>query len=191
MNKIIIFGLGAIGSNIIARLADEMPDAEFYGIDADYIEKRELPLLPWSDQMYFSWRKVKAVNHWMYIKTKRQVQTTDKYFKQTADIKQLVVNFIDPEDKYIVLECFDNYEARELFKSLEYPILHIGIKPNRVLFCKWREDFDYSNYRFDQGNMMREPDAKTLVDKLAQVAIDIVKDYFSKQADLPQINVDI
>ena len=61
MNKIIVFGLGAIGSNIIAGLAEEMPEAEYYRIDADYIEKHELPLLPWSDQMYFSWRKVKAV----------------------------------------------------------------------------------------------------------------------------------
>ncbi len=190
MNKIIVFGLGAIGSNLIAKLADEMPDAEFYGIDADYIEKHELPLLPWSDQMYFSWRKVKAVNHWMYVKTKRQVQTTDKYFNKTADVKHIIVNFIDPEDKYMVLECFDNFESRELFRSLEYPILHIGIKPDKSMFCKWRKDFNYKENRVDQGEIMKEDNIKAYIDKLIQVSIDIIKDYFSEQAELPQINVE-
>ena len=191
MNKIIIFGLGAIGSNLIAKLADEMPEAEYYGIDSDYIEKHELPLLPWNDQMYFSWRKVKAVNHWMYVKTKRQVQTTDKYLKQRQDIEHIIVNFTDPEDKYLVLECFDNFESRELFKSLEHPILHIGIKPGKIPFCRWRKEFDYSDNCFNQGDVMRDPDVKILIDKLVQVSIDIITKYFSEVADLPQINVEI
>ena len=164
MQKILVFGLGAIGSNLIYRLADEIQDAEFYAIDSDYIEKHELSLLPWNDPMYFSWRKTKAVNHWLYMKTKRQCPTLDKFLKQVTDVKHIIVNFIDPEDKYIVLECFDTFESRELFKSLAFPILHIGIKPDRTLFCKWSEDFDYKENRFDQGNIMREPDAKILID---------------------------
>lgn len=191
MNKIIIFGLGAIGSNLIAKLADDMPDAEFYGIDADFIEKHELPLLPWNDQMYFSWRKVKAVNHWLYVKTKRQCQTTDKFLKQVADVKHIITNFIDPEDKFMVVECFDTFESRELFKSLEYPILHVGIRPDLTLFCKWREDYDYKESRFDQGDIMRLPEAKILVDKVVQIAIDFITKYFSGQAELPQIKINI
>lgn len=191
MKKIIVFGLGAIGSNLIANLAEAIPDAEYYGIDADYIEKHELPLLPWNDKMYFTWRKVKAVNHWMYVKTKRQCQTTDKYLKQVADVRHIIDNFVDKEDKYLVLECFDNFESRELFKSLEYPILHIGIKPDLTLYAKWREDFNFAKEaRFDQGDIMRRPDAKTLVDKVVQVASNIIIKYFSEQAEQPQIKLD-
>jgi len=190
MNKIIIFGVGAIGSNLVAGLVDEI-DAEFYVVDGDFVDKHELPLLPWNDKMFFMWRKVKAVNYWLYNKTKRQCQTLDKHLNKSEDIKRLVDNFIDQQDRYIILECFDNSESRELFKDLDYPILHIGIKPNRVLFCKWKTDFDYVENNFDQDSLLRESDAKILVDKLVQVSIDIIKRYFTEQAALPQINTDI
>ena len=187
MKKIIVFGLGAIGSNLIAKLAEEIPEAEFYGIDCDFIEKHELPLLPWSDPMYFNWRKTKAVNHWMYIKTKRQCPVTDKIMTKAAEVKHIIVNFTDPEDKYMIIECFDNYESRGLFKDLEYPILHVCIRPDLTLFCKWRKDFNYKEDQFNQENIMRLPEAKILVDKVVQVAIDFTIKYFSEQAELPQI----
>ena len=191
MNKIMVFGLGAIGSNLIAKLTEEMVDVEYYGIDNDYIEKHELPLLPWNDPMYFTWRKTKAVSHWMYEKTKKQCPVTDKMMIQVADVKHLIVNFTDPEDKLIVIECFDNFESRELFKNLEYPILHVGIKPDLTLFAKWRDNYNYKENRFDQGDVMRLKEAKILIDKLVQVAIEIVKKYFAEQADLPQIKIEI
>lgn len=191
MNKIMVFGLGAIGSNLIAKLTEEMVDVEYYGIDSDYIEKHELPLLPWNDPMYMAWRKTKAVSHWMYAKTKKQCPVTDKIMIQVADIKHLIVNFTDSEDKLVVIECFDNFEGRELFKNLEYPILHVGIKPDLTLFAKWRDNYNYKENRFDQGDIMRLKEAKILIDKLVQVAIEIVKKYFSEQADLPQIKIEV
>jgi hypothetical protein len=190
MNKIIVFGLGAVGSNLIAKLAKEIPNVEFYGIDADFISKRELPLLPWNDKMYNNWRKVKAVNYWLYNETKRQCQTTDKYITKVTDIKHIVDNFTDPEDKYLVVECFDNLESRELFKNLEYPILHCVMMPDRRLICKWNNDFDYEEYKEDQGELLHEPEAAILVNKIVQVAIDIVIRYFTEVSDLPQINIE-
>jgi hypothetical protein len=74
---------------------------------------------------------------------------------------------------------------------LDYPVLHVCIKPDKTLICQWNDQYDWSKEnRFDQGNLMREPEIKIHIESLVQVSIDIIKRYFAETAALPQINLD-
>jgi hypothetical protein len=160
INTIIVCGLGAIGSNVLLQLSKVYLDKEYIGIDFDKVEARNI-----GPQAYFR-------EHIGQLKT---VAMNGALRRFTPSIKYFPVNLKvnKPEDIYglpqtrdkdpstiLILDCFDNVEARNVTKQcISYPVYHIGFN---VEYCA--ELFQNKDYELPKAKNPNEADICTLVD---------------------------
>jgi molybdopterin/thiamine biosynthesis adenylyltransferase len=135
--NITIFGLGAIGSNLLLNLSTQYPDSNFMGIDFDTVEQRNIGI-----QQYF-------VNHIGRPKANTMgviLNLRNKgvsYIPVNRKIESITAlnDYIDGTN--LVLDCFDNSESRQIIKDycIETPCLHIGFSPTYTAEIIWNEDY--------------------------------------------------
>jgi molybdopterin/thiamine biosynthesis adenylyltransferase len=130
--NISVFGLGALGSNLLLQLARQFPDSSFLGVDYDKVEERNIPI-----QAYFleqvGMKKVDAMNVVL-----RRYLRRPKYTPQQQYIQSLVTEFEDD----LVLDCFDNVASRRFLKGASKNVLHIGFSPFYTAECIWDHEYD-------------------------------------------------
>ena len=142
MNNIAIFGLGAIGSNLAVQLSKQYSSAIIHGYDFDRVEDRNI-----KTQAYFlehvgqyksqsllavlarSTRGIKYHPYLAEIATKKDIETCVSDFK--------------PND--LIIDCFDNFKSRNLFKGIKHNILHIGFSPQFSAEIIWNESYSSPN----------------------------------------------
>ncbi len=142
MKNIYIFGLGALGSNILVQLIKKYPDYEFIGIDYDIVEERNI-----NTQVYFlshiNLPKVHAIKAVLASKLKQFKYTAiqlklqkEEDFSTIWDKKKL-----DKDD--VILDCFDNVKARKLIMTIPHNnILHAGFSPEYTAEVLWDKRYD-------------------------------------------------
>jgi len=166
INTIIVCGLGAIGSNVLLQLSKVYPDKEYIGIDFDKVEARNI-----GPQAYFREHigqlKTVAMNGAL-----RRFTPSIKYFPVKLKVNK-------PEDIYglpqtrdkdpstiLILDCFDNVEARNVTKQcISYPVYHIGFN---VEYCA--ELFQNKDYELPKAKNPNEADICTLRDAAAFIS---------------------
>lgn len=135
MATIGIYGLGAIGSNILVQLAKQFPDTVFDGIDFDKVEDRNI-----RTQAYF-------LEHVGLHKVDAMRVVLSRYLRKPKYTPFRVK--IDRPEKIgkhdLILDCFDNTESRSLFEGLKGNILHIGFSPLYTAECIWNERYSVPN----------------------------------------------
>lgn len=125
---IYIFGLGAIGSNLLVQLARVYPETTFHGIDFDKVEERNL-----RTQAYFLEHlnqpkalAMQAVLHRIHRKPKYR------------PLNQKITGPVPIEKNSLVLDCFDNVESRAIVRKLQCEhILHAGFSPEFTADIGW------------------------------------------------------
>jgi molybdopterin/thiamine biosynthesis adenylyltransferase len=134
-----VFGLGAIGSNIISQLHKRYPDAWFHGIDFDTVEDRNI-----KTQAFFLEHKGKpksAVIPSILARkdAKAQYSSTNRKMDSTKDI----LSIPRIKESSLILDCFDNTKSRQMIKDLGdlAPILHIGFSPHYTAEIIWNEKY--------------------------------------------------
>jgi hypothetical protein len=130
-----VYGLGAIGSNVLVQLAKQFPDIEFHGIDFDKIEDRNI-----RTQAYF-------LEHVGLPKADAMRVVLSRYLRK-PNYKPFKLKIERPEQigKHdLTLDCFDNTMSRELFKHVQGNVLHIGFSPEYSAECIWNERYDVPN----------------------------------------------
>jgi molybdopterin/thiamine biosynthesis adenylyltransferase len=137
--KIIVYGLGAIGSNLLVQLAKQYPSFEFIGVDYDRIEDRNI-----RTQAYF-------LEHVGLPKTQAMRIILGRYLRKPlyTPLHQKVEAGYKVSDADLAIDCFDNTASRKLLKELyaksKTPLLHVGFSPQYSAECIWDQDYDVPN----------------------------------------------
>lgn len=131
MKSVTVFGLGAIGSNLLVQLAKQYPDIEYTGIDFDSVEERNV-----RTQAYFlehvGMKKAQA----MRVVLARYLRRP-KYHPVLAKVQTLERNH---QADQLYIDCFDNSESRRLIGGRQ--ALHLGFSPEYSAEFMW-DDEDY------------------------------------------------
>lgn len=149
--KVVIFGLGAIGSNLFIQLVKQYPEWSFIGVDFDKVEDRNL-----RTQAYFREHvgllKTMAVmsTGLRYVQKLRYHHTSTKITENTVikNIKVLDHEADDEKNPVLWIDCFDNSYSRQLLKAFLPPkthLLHLGFSPLYSAECIWDESYDVPN----------------------------------------------
>ena len=143
--KIHVFGLGAIGSNLLVQLARQFPDFEFVGVDFDKVEDRNL-----ATQQYFQEHVGLYKADAMRIVLQRYIRKP-KYYPNKLKVTNTTPISSNFEDQLLV-DCFDNTESRKLLRlfdsvtqSYDLNILHIGFSPQFTAEAIWNKNYSVPN----------------------------------------------
>lgn len=144
MNKILILGAGALGSNITTNLAVDLKNkTEISVLDFDKIEVRNYQA---GTQFYrkdqLGMPKVKALGlniyNWFGI-----IINTLPVIISRGHMGFAGGNKIFKKD--LIIDVFDNYESRKFVyeecQRLGVPCLHVGFSPKMTFEACWNEDY--------------------------------------------------
>jgi len=179
--KIYIFGLGAIGSNLLTNLVMDTKDVEFIIIDKDKVEARNIQA---GTQFYFrdqiSNSKVKALKMNIYNLFGKKIHSQ---FEVNVDEKN-INNILLPESADLVIDTFDNAVSRNMLrkfcKKFNMNCVHIGFSPQYTFEVTWNEDYqeqDGANQGIDICEMIGARAFVQAVSGLAsQVILQFIRD---------------
>jgi hypothetical protein len=125
IENVVVFGVGAAGSNTFLHLLYAYPDFNFTVVDFDVVESRNVDP---GTQPYTSTDlrrpKVQALQRIAVMSKKKKITAVNKKVESVEDIKGYVPN----PDTTLILDAFDNVDSRNLFTELgaEYNVIHIG-----------------------------------------------------------------
>lgn len=129
-----IFGLGAIGSNLLLQLSKRYKDAKFFGIDYDTVEDRNI-----DTQAYLLHQigqpKAMAMSVVLGLKLKNVDYTPiERKIVSKDDVRTLV----KLEDA-VIIDCFDNSESRSFIHGKN--CVHVGFSPQYAAEIIWDENY--------------------------------------------------
>lgn len=127
--QIVVYGLGAIGSNLLLQIAKQRPEIAYVGIDFDKVEARNI-----GPQAYFlehiGQDKAVAMRGVLarFLRKPRYHPISDKLTKEPGT---------EPED-VLNIDCFDNVKSRALTcTSALKNTLHVGFSPFYTAEIAW------------------------------------------------------
>jgi len=175
--NIYIFGLGAIGSNILSQLARKYPDFHYYGIDCDKVEERNI-----STQSYFLTHVGLPKSHAILpaIGTKVSKFKYKPFFQKIdskIDIEELIKN-TSKNEPALLLDCFDNTESRKLFEDIPGDILHIGFSPQYAAEILWQENYSSpDNLKPEEDDICVMAEAVPFITFVTSMATFVISNY--------------
>ena len=136
--KIIVCGLGAIGSNLLVQMVKQFPDLEYEGVDFDKVEDRNI-----RTQAYF-------VEHVGALKAVAMRGILMRYVRKlnyrSVPLKVTAMN--PPVEQTLVIDCFDNAASRALLHFPNAPtanVIHIGFSPLYAAEFIWDREYSVPN----------------------------------------------
>jgi len=142
INRIIVCGCGAAGSNTFMHLLYSFPDLEYTLIDDDKVENRNYSV---GTQPYtkadLNRPKVQALQR---IAKMAKGNVKVKTVKERINSVSQVVDLAQDLDKTLVLDCFDNAKSRNIFLEApkELHIAHIGFSGSLTGTIEWNESYE-------------------------------------------------
>ena len=141
--KILICGVGAIGSNLARHLVPDLRGKhEITVLDRDVVEERNVEagtqfFTP--DQVGMS--KVEALQYNVYKWYQREINIFH------GDIKDIFTSIpggytVTLADFDLVVDCFDNQEARSFIQSKYKTLLHLGFSDQFTFSVEWAENYE-------------------------------------------------
>lgn len=182
--KIIIFGLGAIGSNLIDQLISIAPNNEYYGVDYDKVEDRNT-ITQLYNNAQIGMPKVKAIMTCLHLKHKKfAYKPIDKKINTTSDIVNIMstINFNNEED--LIIDCFDNIESRSIIKeeeSIAKNILHIGFSPKLHSEIYWNKDYSVPKEDDNSDDICENPLAKPFILFSVSFSAMVIEEFFARK----------
>lgn len=145
IKRVVVFGLGAAGSNFLLNIAHVHPEISLAGVDFDVVEQRNYTAgtQPYT-KIDLNRPKVQALNRIILAATNKKVEGHAVKVTRTAQICQIAFGEMLPEESNNVLmvDAFDNAESRNLFLDIKgRHILHIGFSPTLNGEACWAESY--------------------------------------------------
>jgi len=141
INNIIVFGVGAAGSNTLMHLVYAYPDVRFTVVDDDIVEDRNIfPGTQPYEKSDIRRPKVQALQRIVVMAKKIRINAIKQRIYSSNDIRNLVDN---PEGT-LIIDAFDNAESRNFFCDLDerYNVIHIGFSAALTGEAVWNEGYD-------------------------------------------------
>ena len=131
--KILVCGLGAIGSNLIVNMVRRWPDFHYIGMDFDKVEERNL-----RTQAYY----VEMVNHPKSVAIRAVMARHSRRVNYVPLARKLEVPIESLNmDVDLIIDCFDNSASRKLLDNDK--VLHLGFSPFLTAEFMWNEGYDF------------------------------------------------
>ena len=141
VENIVIFGVGAAGSNIFLNLLYAYPAINFTVVDFDKVENRNIGpgTQPYS-KADINRPKVQALQRIAFMNKQKKIEAVSKKIESVKDIEVLVSN----PSKTLIVDAFDNSKSRNIFLKLnkKYNVLHVGFSANLAGEAAWNEVFE-------------------------------------------------
>lgn len=176
--KILICGAGAIGSNLVGVLAPDLKgEHEIIVLDKDVVEERNITAgtqLYMPDQIGIP--KVEALQFNIYKMFQREIEIMQLEVTPKNIIGKLTIN---DEFPGLLIDCFDNQEARELVKkqySNKTQILHVGFSKNFTFAIEWEPNYKTPT-NIKGLDICELPGAAAFVKSVASTAALVAEEY--------------
>jgi len=125
IENVIIFGIGAAGSNTLNNLVCVHPDLNYTIVDFDKVEACNITAgtQPFTTQD-LNRPKVQALARIVQLQRGKRIEFVNKRIETVADIKAIVTK----PAATLIIDAFDNAKSRNLFVDLGkgYHVMHIG-----------------------------------------------------------------
>jgi len=139
--NIYVFGLGAIGANIVLNIMRDIPDALITGIDYDIVDRKnyEAGTQPYLKEN-LGWKKTQAMRIISFKTVGRQIDILDKKLEHEEDAVLMIENGKQSDD-VLLIDAFDNFASRNVVSNLKYPSVHVGFSPFMTGEVLWNEGY--------------------------------------------------
>jgi molybdopterin/thiamine biosynthesis adenylyltransferase len=146
--KVVLYGVGAIGSNLFVSLIKQFPEWKYVGIDFDIVEARNL-----RTQAYFRelvGQPKAAALMAVGMRFIQKLNYTPIKIKITTAHIPFMEHLEPSSEKKLWIDCFDNSESRKILKELaaqnsNVELLHLGFSPQYSAECIWDQKYDVPN----------------------------------------------
>ena len=135
MTNIAVFGCGAVGSLLAVNLAT--PEIRFILIDDDLVGPENINTSAYL-LSHINMPKPRALAETLYRKNK----TIGVPVISTMNSWDIVERLVTKYEVDIVLDCFDNDDARWLLCKMMIDTLHVGVTASRTGACEWEEIYN-------------------------------------------------
>ena len=116
--NVIVFGLGAVGSNVLLNLIRDLPDLNYIAVDYDKVEERNYRVgtQPYLRQ-HLSKYKTQAMQMVCQIQANKRIEIVNKKIESIIDIADLALR-----NSTLMIDAFDKAEYRNLFGGQPEPV---------------------------------------------------------------------
>lgn len=175
--KILICGVGAIGSNLTRILVPDLRgEHEISVLDIDRVEERNVtPGTQWYTLDQIDIPKVEALEYNVYQAFQREI----------IPVHANVIEW-DLDDYDLVIDCFDNWAARNVTHG-EYvkpPVLHIGFSDKMTFEIEWDEWYQVPTDITTGMDICEMPGAAGFVTSVASLGALVVMNYLEKNGKM-------
>lgn len=181
--KILVCGVGAIGSNLVANLVPDLKgEHEITVLDKDLVEERNVTA---GTQFYtpdqVGLLKVEALQFNVYKWYQREIKIINQEFRGT-----IAANW--PQYS-LIIDCFDNHEARHLIQNfyiddngLDIPtnLLHIGFSADYTFAIEWAENYTVPSDILKGIDICEMPGASAFVATVASLGALVAEEFILK-----------
>ena len=141
IENVIIFGIGAAGSNVFMNLLYAYPNFNFTVVDFDNVEDRNISpgTQPYS-KPDINRPKTQALQRISQMLKQKKINGVKKKIISEKD----VIDLVSDPSKTLILDCFDNADSRNIFLKLpkKYNVLHIGFSASLSGEAAWNEIYE-------------------------------------------------
>jgi hypothetical protein len=173
--RIYCYGLGAIGSNLIVQLMKQFPEHEYYGLDYDKIEDRNI-----KTQAYFLEHIGMPKTHAVPVVAQRFLRKLN-YKPLNQKLEKTPSNLNEPDTLHI--DCFDNPESRRLLHTGKAKnVLHVGFSPFYTAEMLWDDSYDVPGAVDPaQNDICEMEEAASFIQFVVNFAVMNVTKYFNDE----------
>jgi len=182
--KVIVFGVGALGSNLLSQLAISANDNEYVGVDYDVVEDRNLKTQLFL-RPHVGLKKVMALSVCINLKNERfKYKPYSKKIESFKDIALLLSELnvdVDSED-LLVVDCFDNIESRKLIQEYGFKnLLHVGFSPSLSTEVTWGEQYTTPVGFDDSVDICENELAHSFIQLSTSLACMVILNFFTSK----------
>ena len=180
--KILICGVGAIGSNLVRSLVPDLKgEHEITVLDKDVVEERNVtPGTQWYMPDQIGLPKVEAIQYNAYQAFEREIGTYLTALITQGDLW----GRIEGGEFDLVVDCFDNQTGRELLQEAwrqrnlyktNFSLVHIGFSDQFTFEIEWAEDYQVPTDITTGMDICEMPGAAGFVGSVASLGALVVE----------------
>jgi hypothetical protein len=181
--KILICGLGAIGSNTLLNVIRDLPEVEVWGLDFDKVDARNYSA---GTQPYtkhdLNKMKTQAIQMISIGQAGVRVRVIDKKLENILDV-QSVLTLLNTHN-VLVVDAFDNAKARNLLHNVKFggepvQVLHAGFSPQMTTTIIWDEVWsELSPTKPADVDICTQQGARSFIMASAALTSGVISEYY-------------
>lgn len=176
-NNILVFGLGAVGSNVILNIIRDISEVKILAIDFDKVEHRNYMA---GTQPYLKQNLNQLKTNSLKLIAYQQSGKLINMCNTKVDINNLkkILNPFDKKD-ILIIDAFDNADSRNLLHKLDYETIHIGFSPKMTGEAVWDRSWSkITDYKGNVEDICTQQGARSFIMSLTSIASLVINEFY-------------